>query len=59
MDIHVEVDVYCADGKTEHATIILNEWDIARMAEDKAGEQYECRSVAARRMEVKGGAVNL
>ena len=58
MEIQVEVDVYC-DGKTEHVTIILNELDVANMAENKAADQYTCLSTAARRIEVKPYVVNL
>jgi len=58
MEIQVDVDVYC-DGKTEHVTIILNESDIANLAEIRASEQYACLSAAAKRIEVKPYAINL
>jgi len=58
MEIQIEVDVYC-DGKTEHITIVLDESDIANLAEIRAKEQYDCLSAEAKRIEVKPYAINL
>jgi hypothetical protein len=58
MEIQVEVDVYC-EGRTEHVTIILDQSDIASLAEIRASEQYHCLSAAAKRIEVKPYAINL
>ena len=58
MEIEVEVDVY-GYGKTEHVTIVLNEADIANIAEIRASEQYECLSTAAKRIKVTSQVVNI
>lgn len=58
MEIEIEVDVY-GYGKTEHVTIVLNEADIAAIAEIKASEQYACLSVATKQIKVISQVVNI